>query len=411
MNPYLLPTGLFLLAALTSPISEATPTPLAAGVTHTFAVKNNGTSLAWGNAASIWNERITIRPEPQTLMDGRGQTLTGIKAVAGSGNYYLALNSDGSLFSWRTDNLANGQFDNRIHPVPVVNNQGQIITGVRDIAVGSDHAVALKSDGTLLSWGINRAGQLGNNTTINSNYPVTVNDAQSQPIADIRAIAAAGDHTLAVKNDGRLLAWGNNKFGELGNGGIDNQLYPAPVVDNLGVPLTGVESVATGINHTLALKNDGTLLAWGSNAYGQLGSTSPDDQRYPVTVVDDSGLPIEGVQSISAGWNHSLAIKNDGTMLIWGNNGDGQLGNGLTSARAHPMIMTDKQGRPLTGIIMAVGGKDHTAILKTDGTVQSWGDNSFGQLGDGTTADQTEPVEALDENDRPVTDTETTQYE
>ena len=172
-------------------------------------------------------------------------------------------------------------------------------------------------------------------------------------------------------------AWGYNNSYQLGDGTWSNRLLPVKATG-----LGGIIGIAAGYAHTVALKNDGTVWAWGNNNYGQLGDGT---QTLRATAVQVSGL--NSVIAIAAGYYYTLAVKNDGTVWAWGDNSYGQLGNGTTTQRTTPVQMTG-----LSGIVAAVAGAYHTVLLKNDGTLWSAGDNSLGQLGDGTTVQRTTAV-------------------
>ena len=240
------------------------------------------------------------------------------------------------------------------------------------LAAGSSHSLMLKADGTVWAWGWNASGQLGDGTTTDRLK------AQRVPgIAGIRDVAAGGNYSLALKNDGTVWAWGSNASGQLGDGTTTDQVSPVAVTG-----LTGVIAVAAGATHSLALKSDGTVWAWGSNASGQLGDGTTTDRYGPVTV---SGL--RGVVAVVAGGYHSLALESNGTVRAWGNNGVGQLGDGTTTDRYGPVTVSG-----LRGVVAVVAGVGHSLALKSDGTVWAWGLNNLGQLGDGTTTQRLSPV-------------------
>ncbi|WP_370038471.1 Ig-like domain-containing protein, partial [Corallococcus sp. AB045] len=189
---------------------------------------------------------------------------------------------------------------------------------------------------------------------------------------------AAGHHTLAVKQDGTVWAWGNNGFGQFGDGTTTSHLTPVQVPS-----LTGVAALAGGFYYSLAVKQDGTVWAWGDNTYGQLGDGTRTERHTPVQV---PGLT--GVTAVAGCLYHSLALKQDGTVWAWGNNGSGQFGDGTTTSHLTPV-----QVPGLTGVAAIAAGRDHSLALKQDGTVWAWGYNGFGQLGDGTTTDRHTPVQ------------------
>jgi alpha-tubulin suppressor-like RCC1 family protein len=237
------------------------------------------------------------------------------------------------------------------------------------------HTVALKNDGTFWVWGNNYYGQLGDGTNTNRNTPVPV----SGLTGIITAISAGVFNTVALKNDRTVLAWGLNSSGQLGDGTTTDSDTPVPVSG-----LINVIAISAGESYAVALKNDGTVWAWGSNGYGQLGDGSTIEKHTPVPVSGLTGI----ITAISAGELHTVALKNDGTVWAWGRNNYGQLGDGTTTDSDTPV-----QASGLTGITAIAAGESHTVALKNDGTLWAWGRNNYGQLGDGTTTDSDTPVQ------------------
>ena len=235
--------------------------------------------------------------------------------------------------------------------------------------------------GTVLAWGDNVDGQLGNGTFTTSNTPVEVSG-----LTGVTAIAAGGafnHHSLALKSDGTVWAWGANSAGQLGNGSFTGSNTP---VQTSGI--NGVTAIAGGQLHSLALKSDGTVWAWGFNLDGQLGNgtnttTYPYGLDTPVQV-----LGLTGVIAIAGGGAHSLALKSDGTVWAWGQNNKGQLGNGSFTGSNTPV-----QTSGISGVTAIAGGVSHSLALKSDGTVWAWGYNLDGELGNGTYTDSNTPVE------------------
>ncbi|MBI4970897.1 MAG: DUF2341 domain-containing protein [Candidatus Omnitrophica bacterium] len=247
-------------------------------------------------------------------------------------------------------------------------------TGVTQIAAGDYHTVALKTDGTVWAWGLNSYGQLGDGTTTNSSIPV-----QSQITGIVTRIAAGNSHTVALKTDGTVWAWGYNVYGQLGDGTTTDSSVPVQS------QTTGIMSeITAGYYHTVALKNDGTVWAWGLNRFGQLGDGTTTDSSVPVQS-QTSGIMSE----IAAGSSHTVALKNDGTVWAWGGNWYGQLGNGTTNNSSVPVQSQ------ITGVVSGIAADTiHTVALKTDGTVWAWGYGGYGELGDGTTNSSSIPVQS-----------------
>ncbi|GAA5129108.1 hypothetical protein GCM10023212_36650 [Luteolibacter yonseiensis] len=257
-----------------------------------------------------------------------------------------------------------------LQPAPV---QVTGLTNVVSIACGSSHSLALKSDGTVWTWGWNSAGQLGDNTLTNRKTPVQVSG-----LTGVVSLSAGYSHSMALKSDGTVWVWGENNFSQLGDGGTTNRKTPLQVSG-----LTGVVSVACGAYHSLAAKSDGTVRSWGRNNYGQLGDGSTTTRTTPVTA---TGL--SGVIKLAAGDNHVLALKSDGTVRAWGYNNRGQIGDASNTNRP-----TSVQVGGLTGIVSVACGGSHSMALKSDGTGWGWGMNTNGELGLGDTSGSTTPVQ------------------
>lgn len=258
--------------------------------------------------------------------------------------------SEGAL-SWGandTGQLGDGTTDERALPGDVELPEGVTFT---QVDAGTSHTLALASDGTVWAWGSNQGGQLGNGTAEDSATPVQV------PIPDgvaITQIAAGSDHSLAIASDGRVFGWGLNFFGQVGDGSDAIQV-PTPVEVLLpdGVEVT---SVSGGRIHSLAVTSTGSVLAWGENTGGQLGNGTGEDSSTPVTV----SLP-DGVTAAQATTrhDHSLVLTADGDVLAWGTNDRGQLGDGTTDTRTTP-VPVDTGGRVVTQV---AAGVDFSLVL------------------------------------------------
>jgi len=284
----------------------------------------------------------------------------------------VALMPDGTVKTWGSNfagQLGDGTTTTRSTPVTVTGLGGE----VRAIATGGNHTVALMADGTLKAWGANESGQLGDGTTSDySNVPVTVTGLGGP----VRAIATAGSFTLALMADGTVKAWGNNDYGQLGDGTIETRLTPVTVAGLGGA----VRAIAAGTWHTVALMFDGTVKAWGRGDLGQIGNgMMAPTQPTPVTVTGLGGP----VHAIAAGTWYTVALMADGTVKAWGLNSAGQLGDGTEEIRSTPVTVIG-----LGGEVQAIAaGSAHTVALMADGTVKAWGQNNYGQLGVDTPSD------------------------
>ncbi|HYO57135.1 hypothetical protein [Archangium sp.] len=240
------------------------------------------------------------------------------------------------------------------------------------VAVGHAHTLALKQDGTVWAWGYNY-GHLGDGTTTERPTPVQV-----VGLSGVKAIGAGSYHSMALRQDGTVWTWGYNGSGQLGDGTTTDHYTPAMVPG-----LNGVIAIAAGGSFSLAVKQDGTVWAWGDNWTGPLGDGTETTRLSPVRV-----LNLNGVKAVAAGINHSVALKQDGTVWTWGRNSLGELGDGTTNVRTTPV-----QAWGISGVTAISASYWHTMAIKQDGTVWNWGDNRMGQLGDGTTADRYMPVQ------------------
>ncbi|MCL1833833.1 MAG: hypothetical protein FWG49_04955 [Leptospirales bacterium] len=265
--------------------------------------------------------------------------------------------------------------------------------GVKTAAAGHSHTIALKNDGTLWAWGQNIYGQLGDGTEINRSAPVQVETDR-----DWIAVAAGSLHTVAIKKGGSLWAWGSNGNGRLGDGTEINRSAPVQVKNADDTPFADVKTVTAGLQHTVAIKIDGTLWAWGYNASGQLGDGTETSRDYPVQV------NLEEVTVLFAGGYHTAAIKKDGTLWAWGWNYYGQLGDGTEINRSAPVqVMMNNPALGKDNDWASVsGGYYHTIAHKKNGTLWAWGRNEYGQLGlgdDEAGRNQNSPVQLGEASD------------
>lgn len=336
---------------------------LFAGVRSSYYIDNTGTLWGWGNN-----------------INGSTPTMTGPvaswKQVAVGDNFVLALKLDGSLWSWgRNDQgqLGNGLISSEESGLAQIGTD----TNWSQITAGSSYGLALKSDGTLWSWGFNLSGELGDGTTVNNSIPTQIGTS-----TDWDFVAAGSAFSAALKRNGTLWVWGNNTDGQLGNGTNSMSLQPIEV----GTPSGFWTSISLGYYHVMATKNDGTLWAWGSNSHGQLGDSSIISKNSPIRI----GTATDWKQIDAGLTSYTMAIKTDGTLWGWGYNALGELGDGTNIKRTVPV----KIGTA-TDWSQVAAGYYFTLAKKTDGTLWAWGDNWNGQLGSGTTVDSNVPVSVV----------------
>ncbi len=245
-------------------------------------------------------------------------------------------------------------------------------TGWVSVSEGDRHTLALKGDGTVWAWGKNGAGELGDGTLVTHSVPTQV-----VGLSGVTAISAGIDTSLARRTDGTVWSWGDNSRGQIGDGSMTNRLLPVQVPG-----LMNVTAVSEGGFFSLARRSDGSVWSWGDNSFGELGDTTVTNRLSPVQV---GGLA--NVTAVSAGSAHALARRSDGSVWSWGRNSHGQLGDGLLVDRTLPV-----QVPGLANMTAVSAGGVHSLARRSDGFVLAWGYNGSGQAGDGTTADRLTPA-------------------
>jgi alpha-tubulin suppressor-like RCC1 family protein len=363
---------------------------IAAGSTHGIALKKDGTVITWGanNFGQLGIGSYDMSTITVSIQGGFGNV-----ALIGSGMFHsMAVKGDGTVWTWGNNlmgQLGDGTTTNRISPVVIPHfnlnamnppssepsgdgGPDQPVPASGSTIAGGESFSLLKKNGKLWSWGDNMFGQLGDGGIISKNVPSAVSNLNG-----VVSVAAAANHAAAIKSDGTLWLWGMNAFGQLADGTTAGRssIGTAPA-------LTDVAQVSAGNAFTVALKKDGTVWAAGDNTFGQLGNGSDAGSNTMVQVPD-----LKGIVQVEAGYNHVLALGKDGMVWAWGDNANGQLGDGSTATHKVPAPVLG-----LTDVVAVKAGKAHSLALKKDGTVWAWGFNASGQLGDGSTSNRTIPV-------------------
>jgi alpha-tubulin suppressor-like RCC1 family protein len=349
---------------------------VSAGYPHSLALRRDGTVWAWGeNFYGQLGDGTRVNRTTSVPVIG----IPPCVAISASfGHHSMALADDGGVWVWGYN--AEGQHGNGTSdPVTGVGATPDRVSGLEGvvaIAAGSWHCTALRSDGSVWAWGDNSWGQLGDGTTTNRFTPVAVNGP-----GNIVAIGRGGGHSVALRDDGTVWAWGINDRGQLGDGTTGSRATPAPVAGLADVTLLA----GTG-SGGVAVTADGLVRAWGRNDRGQIGDGTTTDRLVPVTV---PGLP--RVVSVDGGAHMSAAIvgQEAGTAVSWGANDYGQLGDASTIDRLTPVPVLAGQ------LVTAKAGEYHTSAVDAASAVLGWGNNGAGQLGTGSSGDSQVPVEAL----------------
>lgn len=348
------------------------------------AIKDTITWAAKGNVVSVFTSGLvtakavgtdTVTATVGSVIGSTTITVTGPWADAAAGGHQtVGLRKDGTLYAWgwnRWGQLGDGSTTDQNKPVAVSGG----VTTWKQVSSGEFHTLAVRADGTLWAWGFNQNGQLGLGNNLDKAVPTQVGTAKNW-----ETVVAGKAHSLAIDKSGVLWAWGRNFNGQLGDDTKVDKLVPT----KLASPVTGGlwKSVTAGAAHSMGLLKDGSLYAWGANESGQIGTGGLGGVSKPTRVGTATWT------LAAAGGNHSLAVRADGALFAWGANDAGQLGNDSFANVTTPVrIGTDSNWAYLAT------GASHSLGVKADGTLWSWGSNSDGQLGSGTLSDRRVPVQ------------------
>lgn len=349
------------------------------GVDYTCALTTGSGMKCWGNNSSGKLGDFTFTSPRLSPVDVMGLG-SGVVAISVGDHHTCALSTDGGMKCWGYNNF--GQLGSATLPMgstpAFLADVSGLTGGVDAISAGDSHSCALVMDGGVQCWGSNQFGQLGDGSTASQTAPVDVSGLAS----GLATISAGGLHTCAISAGGGVKCWGLNSSGQLGDG---STLRSLNAVDVSGLA-EGATAVSTGQSHTCALTANGGVKCWGANFFNQLGDGSTTQRVAPVDV---SGLT-SGVQAIATGTYHSCALTTGGGVKCWGYNSSGQLGDGTTANKTTP---ADVLG--LTGVVAIKAGDRHTCALTAGGGMKCWGNNQYGQLGEGTMAPSLTPVDVL----------------
>ena len=356
---------------------------VSAGGEHTCVLTSSGGLKCWGYNwyGQLGDGTTTDRHTP---VDVKGMA-SGVTAVLAGRSHTCALTSSGGLKCWGDNyygQLGDGTTTHRHAPVDVKG----MTSGVTAISAGFNHTCALTSSGKLKCWGWNFEGQLGDGTTTDGHTPVNVKGMAS----GVTAVSAGGGHTCALTSSGGLKCWGDNYYGQLGDDTTTDRHTPV----NVKGMASGVTAFTAGGCQTCALASSGGLKCWGDNNYGQLGDGTTTHRFTPVDV---SGMT-DGVADVSAKGDYTCALTSGGGLKCWGRNEYGNLGDGTTTAHSTPVDVSGITG----GMTALSAGVWHTCAPTSSGGLKCWGDNYYGQLGDGTTIHRYTPVDVVEFEGKPV---------
>jgi len=357
--------------------TATTPAPrvvdIALGKAHSCAVFDTGRVMCWGmnTHRQLGNESMVNSNLPVEV-----EGLADAKALTAGWAHTCALTGSGGVKCWgygKHGELGNGQTADSGSPVDV---QG-LSAGVVAIEAGDDHTCAVTAQGSVACWGFNQYGQLGDETTAFRSVPVTMAGLGDGALS----VAAGWGHTCILTADKSVRCWGNNEYGQLGYGAVEDYRFTPMDVSGLAM---SAEQISADGGQSCALTIYGGIRCWGKNQYGQLGDGTNEVRSTPVTV---TGLA-QGMGSVTAGWNHTCGITREGGVLCWGWNYSGQLGDGTKASRSVPVAVYGlEQGAEAVSL-----GWAHSCAVTDRGGVMCWGANESGQLGDGTDLDSQVPL-------------------
>ncbi len=339
------------------------PSSIRAGSAHTCSTASTGKTWCWGdNSRGQLGDGTTTASPAGRAVAGLPESMTHVSTGRA---HSCALGSDESVWCWG-DN-SHGQ----------IGNPGQAVfrtalqvagpdPGVRQVACGADHLCLLYRNGTVACRGKNTSGQIGAKPgSATSGFHTPRNQDR-----DLVSVVAGSDHSCVIRQDGRVLCWGDNTHGQLGDGTTVQTASPVET----SLRDRKAASMVAGSRHTCAISPEGQAWCWGFNFYGQLGDGTTEDRAFPVQVAALS----DTVHAMAAGESHTCAIRRDRSVWCWGKNDRGQLGDGTTSMRRTPTQVPVLKASAITA------GGQHSCIIRDNGAGFCWGSATAGQLGDGT---------------------------
>ncbi|MFA7561662.1 MAG: InlB B-repeat-containing protein [Candidatus Izemoplasmatales bacterium] len=307
--------------------------------------------------------------------------------------FSFLLTSEGRVFSWGwnfSGRLADGTITSRSTPLEVTEyfnlNDGEKIESLN---LGVSHGAVITSANRILTWGYNGFGQLGNGNINNSSLPIDITENLSLSQGeDIKQVALSFVNTMVLTSTGRVFAWGNNAYGQLGNESPYVGTFPAEITEYFSLDSTDkIEFLSMGMHHALALTDDNKIFSWGRNDYGQLGNNSTTNKNIPLNITEIFNLDDDRIREIHSGYHHNLVMTENGKIYVWGQNLEGQLGIGSNVNQLTPIVFSVTEGEINSVLI----GYEQSAFILTNHHLFTWGKNNFGQLGNNSVVGESSP--------------------
>ena len=377
------------------------------GGNHSSVLTSSGRLFIWGdNSFGQIGDGTTIdRATPVDITNGfnlfAGEIIVSVSLGS---NHSSAITSNGRVFTWGNNDsgqLGDNTTIKRITPVNITDFFClSTLETIVSVSLGKGHSSALSSNGRVFTWGNNNSGQLGDGTTLTKKTPTEITSSFILNGSEIIVSVELGAfHSAAITSSGRIFLWGNNYYGQIGDGTIANRNIPTEITSRFNLTeMETIMSVSLGSAHSSAITSDRRIFTWGYNYYGQLGDGTSVDNIIPTEITGGFNLTEgEMIVSISLGadgYSNSSALTSTGRVFTWGPNNKGQLGNGTntTSANSTPIDITSNMNLEEGEIITLVSlGSYHASALTSNGNIYIWGDNYFGQLGDGSTTNSNLP--------------------
>ena len=372
-------------------------------------VDNDGKVYTWGENydGELGNGKTDSTIVPICISDIEGNELKGknIVDIVKYGFFKVALDDNGKVYTWGSNvggQLGNGTENDSSVPICISDTENSVLKGknIKNISVNGNTVCALDDNGKVYIWGENNYGQLGNGTTTNSSVPICISDTENSVLKgkNIKNISANGYTVCAIDDNGKVYTWGENERGQLGNGTKNDSSVPICISDTENSVLKGknIKNISVNGNTVCALDDNGKVYIWGENNYGQLGNGTTTNSSVPICISDTENSVLKGknIKNISANGYTVCAIDDNGKVYTWGENNYGQLGNGTTTNSSMPICISDVQNNALNNatITKIITMSVDIYAIDDNGKLYAWGENDYGQLGNGTTTSSNVPI-------------------